>query len=143
MYKKVLVALDGSAPSFRAVEAAIKMADSIEEISLIYVLNIPHVTAVADGQGMDFLPSQYYKELTNAAQDILDKAEKMLLPHHKASRILESGLPAETILHTAEKGHYDLIIVGSRGLNSVQKLFLGSVSNKIISLAHCAVMLIK
>lgn len=142
MYKKALIALDGSAPSFRAVEAAIKMTDSIEEISLVYVVNIPHVPVV-NGQSMDFFPSQYYKELTRSGQEVLDKAENMLVPYHKITKILESGLPAETILHIAEKDHYDLIIVGSRGLNSLQKLFLGSVSNNILSLAHCAVMLIK
>ncbi|HWP97240.1 MAG TPA: universal stress protein [Syntrophomonadaceae bacterium] len=142
MYEKVLIALDGSAPSFRSVEAAIKMADSIEEISLVYVVNIPHVPVV-DGQSMDFFPSQYYKELVRDGQEVLDKADKMLIPYHKTTKILESGLPAETILYMAEKNHIDLIIVGSRGLNSLQKLFIGSVSNKVLSLAHCAVMLIK
>ncbi|NLI12423.1 universal stress protein [Pelotomaculum propionicicum] len=143
MYKKALIALDGSAPSFRAVEAAIKMTGSIGEISLIYVVNLPHVNAPADGQIMDFFPPQYYKELTKTAQEVLDKAEQMLAPYHKTTKIIESGPPAETILHIAEKDHYDLIIMGSRGLNSIQKLFLGSVSNKVLSLAQPAVLLVK
>lgn len=143
MYKKALIALDGSAPSFRAVEAALKMAGSIEEISLVHVVNIPHVNVSADGQSMDFFSSQYYNELTKTAQEVLDKAEQMLVPYHKPTKIIESGPPAETILHMAEKDHYDLIIMGSRGLNSLQKLFLGSVSNKVLSLAQPAVMLVK
>lgn len=143
MYKKVLIALDGSAPSFRAVEAAIKMTGSIEEISLIYVVNLPHASAPVDGQSMVFFPPQYYNELTKIAQEVLDKAEQMLAPYHKTTKIIESGSPAETILHIAEKDRYDLIIMGSRGLNSLQKLFLGSVSNKVLSLAQPAVMLVK
>jgi nucleotide-binding universal stress UspA family protein len=142
MYKKILIALDGSAPSFRAVEAAHKMSECIEEISLIYVIHTPHVVS-PDGQNMDFMPSQYYKELTRAAQQILDDAEQILGTHPNIRKIIESGLPAETILHMAEKEHYDLIIVGRRGLNSLQRLFLGSVSTQIVSLAPCAVMLIK
>ncbi len=142
MFKKVLVALDGSAPSFRAVEAAYKMAECIEEISLIYVIHTPHLVS-PDGQSMDFMASQYYMELTTIAQQILDDAEQILGTHPNIRKIIESGLPAETILHIAEKEHYELIIVGSRGLNSLQRLFLGSVSTQIVSLAPCAVMLIK
>lgn len=143
MYKKALIAMDGSAPSFRAVEAAQKMAASIEEIVLIYIVNIPHSGVLADGQAMDFFPQQYYQELFNTAEEVLNKGEKMLEGHLRVKKRIESGLPAETILHIAEKEHYDLIIMGSRGLNSLQRLFLGSVSNKVLSLAHCAVMLIK
>jgi len=128
---------------FRAVEAALKMTDSIEKISLVYVVNLPHVNALANGQSMDFFPSEYYEELTKTAKEVLDKAEQMLVPYHKTTKIIESGPPAETILHMAEKDHYDLIIMGSRGLNSLQKLFLGSVSNKVLSLAQPAVLLVK
>jgi nucleotide-binding universal stress UspA family protein len=142
MFKKVLVALDGSAPSFRAVEAAHKMGECIEEISLIYIIHPPHVVS-PDGQSMDFMPLQFYKELTKTAQQVLDNAGQILGTHPNIRKIIESGLPAETILHLAEKEHYDLIIVGRRGLNPLQRLFLGSVSNQIVSLAPCAVMLIK
>lgn len=142
MFKKALVAVDGSATSFRAVAAAKKMAECIEEISLIYVIHIPHLVS-PDGQNMDFIPSQYYKELTGTAQQVLDNAEQILGTHPNIKRIIESGHPAEIILQIIDKEHYDLVIVGSRGLNPIQRLFLGSVSNKIVSLAHCPVMLVK
>lgn len=143
MYEKVLIAMDGSAPSFRAVEAAQKIAASIQEISLIYVVNMPHSGVLADGQAMDFFPQQYYQELFNTAEKVLEKAEKMLQDHPKVTKRTEAGLPAETILNIAEKERFDLIIMGSRGLNSLQRLFLGSVSNKVLSLARCPVMLVK
>ncbi len=143
MYAKALIALDGSAPSYRAVEAAASLADSIEEFSLIYVAYIPHAGVLADGQAIDTFPQQYYNELLDNARHVLSKAEQMLAGHPRIISRIESGLPAETILNIAEKEHYNLIIMGSRGLNSLQRLFLGSVSNKVLSLAHCAVMLIK
>jgi len=142
MYKKVLIALDGSAPSFRAVDCAAKMADSIEEISLINVITIQHVFS-ADGQSVDFFPSEYYQELIKSAHEILDKAQVLLGTHAHINKIVESGPPADIILQVAERDHCDLLIVGSRGLNSLERLFLGSVSHKIVSLANCPVMLVK
>jgi len=142
MYDKVLIALDGSAPSFRAVNATAKMADSIKQISLIYVITITHFVS-ADGQSLDFYPAEYYQELKQTAQEVLDKAEQMLGKHPHITKIVESGSPAEIILQIAERDHYDLLVVGSRGLNTLERLFLGSVSHKIVSLANCPVMLVK
>lgn len=142
MYKKVLVALDGSEPAFRAVNAAAKMAECIEQISLVYVITITHVVS-ADGQSMDFFPAEYYQGLNLTALEVLDKAEKMLGSHPHITKIVESGSPAETILQISERDNYDLLIVGSRGLNTLERLFLGSVSHKIVSLATCPVMLVK
>jgi len=142
MYKKVLIALDGSAPSFRAVNAAAKMSDSIENISLVNVITIQHVVS-ADGQSVDFFPPEYYQELNRNAHEILDKAEEMLGKHPHITKMVESGPPAEIILQLLDRDHYDLVVVGSRGLNSLERLFLGSVSHKIMSLANCPVMLVK
>ncbi|NLW92520.1 MAG: universal stress protein [Syntrophomonadaceae bacterium] len=142
MYKRVLIALDGSAPSFRAVSAAAKMSASIEEITLINVVTIQHVFS-ADGQSVEFFPSEYYQELMQNAHEVLDKAEAMLDKHPRVTKIVESGPPAEIILQLADKDHYDLIIVGSRGLNTLERLFLGSVGHKVVSLANCPVMLVK
>jgi len=142
MYKKVLIALDGSSPSFRAVSCAANMADSIEEITLINVITIQHVFS-ADGQSVDFFPAEYYQELRRTAQEVLDKAEAMLGNHTHITKLVESGPPADMILQVAERDHSDLIIVGSRGLNSIERLFLGSVSHKLVSLANCPVMLVK
>lgn len=142
MYNKVMIAVDGSAPSFRAVNAAAKMADCIENISLVNVITIQHVIS-ADGQSVDFFPPEYYQELNRNAHEVLNKAEEMLGKHPHINKIVESGPPAEIILQLLERDHYDLVIVGSRGLNSIERLFLGSVSHKIVSLANCPVMLIK
>ena len=142
MYNKVLIALDGSAPSFRAVKAAAKMAGCIEQISLIYVVTIHRVVS-SDGQSMEFFPPEYAQELNQKAQEVMDKAEQILGKHPRITKIVESGVPAETILHILARDHYDLVILGSRGLNELKALFLGSVSHKIVSLASCPVMVVK
>jgi nucleotide-binding universal stress UspA family protein len=53
---------------------------------------------------------------------------------------IEVGDPAELILRAAAIDHSDLIIMGARGLNAAQRFLLGSVSTKVTTHAHCAVL---
>jgi nucleotide-binding universal stress UspA family protein len=49
----------------------------------------------------------------------------------------------EQIVETAEKGAYDLIILGHRGLNPVKRFFMGSTAKKVMEDAPCSVMIVK
>jgi len=145
MYQKALVAFDGSPPSLRAVASARELAekDCIAELTIINVVNIPHPTILPDGQPMEFIPKEYYQETISQARRQLEEARQTIAAPIPVKTIVESGTPAETILRLAEKERYDLIIVGSRGLNPLERLLLGSVSRKIVSLAQCTVMIVR
>jgi nucleotide-binding universal stress UspA family protein len=56
---------------------------------------------------------------------------------------LEYGSPVEIICKAAEQEKYDLIIIGNRGLNRFQRVLMGSVSSKVVTLAPCPVLVIK
>ena len=55
--------------------------------------------------------------------------------------IVEIGSPAETIVDVCEREKYNLIIMGSRGLGAIQQIFMGSVSQYVLSHAPCPVMI--
>ena len=62
----------------------------------------------------------------------------------KARTVLKEGHPADTIIKVAHEGGFDMIVIGSRGVSGLQKLFLGSVSNAIIHEAkNCSVLIVK
>jgi nucleotide-binding universal stress UspA family protein len=56
---------------------------------------------------------------------------------------LESGDPARKILDIAEKGNYDLIVMGSSGHNAIARFLLGSVSNHVLHYAKHPVLIVK
>ena len=56
---------------------------------------------------------------------------------------VESGDPASAIVRRAHEGKADLVVLGSRGLGNIKGLLLGSVSNKVISMAECSVVTVK
>jgi len=61
------------------------------------------------------------------------------VPLRTESRV---GHPAETLVRVAEEGGYDLIILGRRGLTPVQRWMLGSVSERVLRYAPCAVLVV-
>ncbi len=61
----------------------------------------------------------------------------------KLTKRLEFGNPAETIIEVAEKGDYDLIVVGGRGVSRAKRFFLGSVSDDISHHAKCSVLIVR
>ena len=59
------------------------------------------------------------------------------------SSIIADGDPAEQILHYAEKGRANLIVMGSRGLSDLKGLLMGSVSHKVSQLSPCSCVTVK
>lgn len=134
--KKILVPLDGSKPSFRALEMAKKIALKFDStITVLYVHDLPTVMnyAVLDPVG---------KRDLDYAKKILDKARKLVgnkIPFK--SKIL-SGNVAQKILEFAEN-KFDIIIIGHRGLSFGKELFLGSVSHHVLQKSKIPVLVVR
>jgi nucleotide-binding universal stress UspA family protein len=60
-------------------------------------------------------------------------------PGWRIEEVIEAGSPAATILDRAEEWKADMIVVGSHGLTGIQRFFIGSVSQRIATEAHCSV----
>lgn len=144
MFQKVLVPVDGSQPSMKAVETARKLIEegSAKEVSLVHVVQASEIIPV-NGPNMSVDYPQFYDELTKTAQRILEDARTSMGTQKPAALLLEAGPPAEIICRIAKKDNFDLIIIGNRGLNRFQRVLLGSISTKVITQAHCPVLVVK
>lgn len=142
MYKKALVAIDGSKPSLKAVATAKELleAGTLQSFNLINVIPYPQNTSVSE---FVIYSMEYQEKLKSSAMEIMEKSLGIVGSGIKVEKYAEFGAPAEMILQTAEKGDYDLIIVGNRGLNQLKRLLMGSVSSRVVALAHCAVLVVK
>lgn len=138
MFKKIIVAIDGSDHSHRAIDYAKGLAEQFGSgLWLVHVF--PHTS--------DLLGYDEYEKLIgrreNKGQTILDKARQELgdtkIDVHE--ELLE-GPEAEAILSVADARQADLIVMGTRGRSSLQGLLLGSVSQKVIHLAKCPVLVV-
>jgi nucleotide-binding universal stress UspA family protein len=125
---KILVAIDGSKSAEKALEYAVQLAEKHRaEVTLLNV-------------GESKLFSFKSKVVREVGERILSEAASKV-KGLKLKTQLEFGSPAETIIEVAEKGNYDLIVVGSRGLSSVKRFLLGGVSDDVSHHAKRSVLI--
>jgi nucleotide-binding universal stress UspA family protein len=136
--KRILVATDGSDGADRAVEYAAHLAKNEgDELLIVHVIG---------GYG---LPDNVFRQFTHAQQawlqEQLESVSKKILNAARdrargigvATILLESrtGDVAQTIVEIAQEKNAENIVVGKRGVGRIAGLLLGSVSQKIVSLA--------
>ena len=138
MIKQILVPVDGSAGSDRAVAQAISIADLCEsKLNFLYVANINQLAINA------YLSDAILAAVRKAGETILERAVNMVPSNIKYETFSETGAPAVTILDFQKEINADLIVMGSRGLGLVKGVLLGSVSQYIIEQAACPVLVVK
>ncbi|HZS85915.1 MAG TPA: universal stress protein [Chloroflexota bacterium] len=137
----VLIALDGSETSDQALDLACTLLSGKgANVTLLHV--IPR--HMIYGRGGPVVAECYDpNEEQEHSKELLVAAEQRLREKGvsgKVTKELEVGDPADLILAIAAQDNVDLIVLGSRGLNAAQRFLLGSVSTKVTTHAHCAVL---
>ena len=138
MFKKILVAVDGSEGAEKAIQFACDIVKKFRsELILLCVVPQPILFGVEAGI-VDFRP------LENAGKDILNASKKIAKEKGLAPDTrLEVGQAADKIVQVAKAGNFDLIVIGSRGMSAVKSFLLGSVSNKVSHHASCPVLIVR
>ncbi len=142
--KKILVATDGSKYSLAAASEAVGIAKRCGAV-LVVVSVVPSESA----SPFDIVRSDMQRDLI--ARKELDEAEKNISELSKlaeregikAECLVVGGRPSEAIVDEAEKGNIDLIVVGSHGRTGMERLLMGSVTERVVGRADCAVLVVK
>ena len=140
---KILLPVDGSDCSLRAVDHLIAHVAWFREMPEIHLLHVHSPIPIGRVQahvGKETLHAYYLEEgqehLTEA-QKRLDAAGRFHTTH------IHVGQPAEVIGKMAGEMACDLIVMGSHGRGGVAGLVMGSVANQVLHLAPCPVLLVK
>ena len=139
MFNNILLAYDGSEHSRAAAQAAGDLARQQPRPSL-WVVTV--VDPIPNGLGEPIF-SQLIAERKMAAQRAINEARQMVGEGVEIRQEILFGSVAESIINVAETRSCDLIVMGSRGLGPLKGLLLGSQMHKVISLANCAVLVVK
>jgi nucleotide-binding universal stress UspA family protein len=133
MFKKILVAVDGSPFSQYAIPDAIALATCFK--SEIVVL---HVHEREVGRAGAF-PLETLEEAGHLVAGSVQIIRKAGIPVTGEVQRATTGHVAKQIVDTAKADDCDLIVMGSRGLSDMAGLMLGSVTHKVLQLAHVPV----
>ncbi|HSI68546.1 MAG TPA: universal stress protein [Planococcus sp. (in: firmicutes)] len=139
MYKSILLAVDGSEHSIRAAKQAGSIASGSDDavVTIVYVADY-------DNAKNEVLHSGSNVELDLQRRKKIQPVEETLASASVRYKVeILRGTPGPAIVEYANKEGFDMLIIGSRGLNSLQEMVLGSVSHKVVKRANCPVLIVK
>lgn len=140
MIRRILVAVDGSEGSAKAVRLAREMAVPFgAEVVLLHVIEPPSTFPI---EAYGLTRAAVYEVLLQRGRELLEKMAAEF-PAGKVEQAIESGSPAETICAQAEERDADLVILGSRGLGAMGRWLLGSVSDRVLHLCKRPVTVVR
>lgn len=139
MYKKIVLAVDGSDVSKNAAKHAVALAKSTGgELIAIHVVPPIDVTDIES-----FKPDTLLDGLRKEGEKILDDVRSIASSEGvKIKTSVEDGIPYEKICEVADASDADLIVMGSHGRTGIGKVFIGSVAERVISKAKCRPVLV-
>src|SRR5665647_602010 len=158
---KILVGVDGSKNSEKALDNALDLAEKFSASILILnvfqpppelgyqanmVTQFPPSGISQDISGNQSNLSGLIKDLRKVHEDILSNAAERaikLKPMLKIATELKEGNTPSQIIATAAEGGFDLIVLGHLGDSEIKEFLLGSTSERVVHQARCAVLIVK
>lgn len=144
-FSNILVAYDGSEKSKQALEKVKLMAKESAncQVHILVVWRTP-----VEMYNFETTSAIRYGDLVEAqeteAKDKMKEAEAVMEGvQDRSQSVMLEGHPSQKIVEYAQENEIDLIVMGSRGLSGIKKLFLGSVSYNVVQEATCSVLIVK
>ena len=139
MYKKILVPTDGSEFARKAQRHALFLAKvSGAEIVAVSVTENNFV----NGLPLDDEIYQLNQVLNERSEENLKEFDKLNEDDIKITHVIREGSPARVILEVANEEQVDLIVMGSSGKSGFDRFIMGSVADKVVNSAKCAVLVV-
>jgi len=143
-FKRILVTVDGSENSERASRVAVDVAEKCKsELAVLHVVrSVSHAFVPVRST---VLFREYYSDEEKAAMKWIQKFVSLARRRRIEARavVLVASSVAEKIVRFAERRAFDLIVIGTRGLEGFKKLRLGSVSSGVVEHADCSVLVVR
>ena len=149
LFRKTLVAFDGSEHSERALDYAAKEATHCEgELIVLTVIPevfVPTFTTPGAGNVTPYIRDykEKIKEEYSHMRRIAEKELKEKYPNLKVISLLIEGRPASIICDEAEKMDVSVIVISSRGLHGVERWVLGSTSRRVVDDCKRPILIVK
>lgn len=139
MYRKIIVASDGSGPAIKAAKVGAELASAFgSSLTVVTVAYMPRAYAGDVGSEMQ---EAYVEEWQRVLDDTAEVAKE--LGKDPQRLLLRGDNPTAALLDEIRRGSYDLVIVGRTGAGSKGLDVMGGVSRKIAEAAPCSVLIVQ
>ena len=127
----MLVYVDGSKHSIKAVDYAAKIAERLDSKVTLLCVQLRRLFDLSPDSADDMSERIFSKAL-----DVIGRRKP------KIGKVIEFGHPANIIAETAKKGKYDVIVLGRKGLGTLKRFLLGDVAESVSYKAECSVLIV-
>ncbi len=139
MFNRILVAIDGSPASEKALTTAVDLAEHYQaELVAIGVAEVPEVVGMMDE--VDELrrgAEAHFRQIGEAAVEFARSRGLSL------RSVVVRGHAADAIVRFAESEQVNLVVIGQHGHSRITRFFLGSTSDRVSEHCHCSVLIVK
>jgi nucleotide-binding universal stress UspA family protein len=150
-FLKIVVAIDGSEPSFDAADYAVSLAELYNsQLIAVYVVAARVQKDIDSDMAEEKMPDQIKKIMNEAKLEsepwfkrIRSIIDSESLINFQTKIILSSVKVPGVIVNFTEEAKADLIVIGTRGRSGFKRLLLGSVASDTVMYAHCPVLVVK
>nr|HET6904875.1 universal stress protein [Ktedonobacteraceae bacterium] len=140
MFRKILLAYDGSAGAKRALDVALKLTTTFdaELWALAVEERLPHYAAtVSEVQEEKEFANHYFQEALSVAY------LRALHAGVELKSEIRAGHAARTIIDFTKEGSFDLVVLGSSGHSKAWVMFLGTTAEKVSRHVSCTVLIVR
>ncbi|WP_414049116.1 universal stress protein [Macrococcus animalis] len=133
MYQSIIIAVDGSENSYRAAAEALNLKGE-------------HYTLLSVVSHEDSKDAVLHSEMSSTEQRKILLRDIIALYEARNMQFdirIEHGIPKDTIIKIGNEGHFDILVIGTRGLNAFQEMVMGSVSHKVVKEVNLPVLVVK
>ena len=137
-YARILVPVDGSQESLRAVRLAGEIALIMH--ATVYILYVSPFDKCTDEGEVAWLPESVVRPAAEEAHEIFSASTALLPDAVISERVHRTGAPTDEILRFIDEESIDLVVIGGRKLSRMSGFLLGSVTQTVLEHAHSSVM---
>lgn len=146
----ILVATDGSEQAIAAARFVRRLVNpaTVGRVTVMAAIRPITSTAYFGDVAMVGIPQDAWESMNEAAQagaraTVQKTVEALADVVPDIETLVRTGSPAEEVVDAAKQLEADLIVIGSRGWGEVRAVLLGSVSERVLHLAHCPVLIVR
>jgi nucleotide-binding universal stress UspA family protein len=141
---KILLAIDGSAPSQDAIEEVARRPwpspSALRILSVIQPYTPPATEVVLASATWEEIRK---RQAQDAEQFTREASDRIAAPGLTVDTEVREGDPRTAIVDAADEWQADLIVVGSHGRTGIERLVMGSVAQAVVAHAHCSVEVVR
>ncbi len=141
LYKKILIATDGSEYTKNSIDYGIDLAKNTQaKLHAIYVIDTAAFASIPMDAAWESMYELLKQEGDEATRYVAEKAEAEGL---EVEKLTVEGHPAEEIIKYAEKNSMNLIVMGTLGKSGLDRFLLGSVAEKVVRASKIPVLVVR